>query len=333
MDNKEMIEVLKGTLYPDASDKAINMVLNYCKALNLDPMMKPVYIIKIGDRETLMPGIGLYRTQAIRTGNYAGLSEPIFGPIIQEEMQKPIFRWSKISRGNGSYNKREIERYETVLVSYPEWCKIIAKKLISDHICEFVSLEYWKENYATIIKDSDFPNDMWFKRPFGQLSKCAESQVLRKMCPEFVPQQPTYEEMEGKIFYGEKGGAIVESSNKNIYFKKEINKSDEINSYKDSSEKIESTIELVDKLKFFISRINIEKESIAQWFEKNGLKENEWDKISYNALKSIIEKMERKKPGLIQEWASECAFRKENEQENLLKLEIDQYADDKEKNK
>ena len=39
---------------------------------------------------------------------------------------------------------------------------------------------------------------MWAKRPFGQLSKCAEAQALRKAFPDTTGSQPTAEEMEGR---------------------------------------------------------------------------------------------------------------------------------------
>jgi len=53
-------------------------------------------------------------------------------------------------------------------------------------------------------KDTDMPNAMWKKRPYGQLSKCAEAQALRKAFPEAVPHEYTKEEMEGKFFQDEK---------------------------------------------------------------------------------------------------------------------------------
>ncbi|HDR9165923.1 TPA: recombinase RecT, partial [Burkholderia vietnamiensis] len=65
-------------------------------------------------------------------------------------------------------------------------------------IAEFSAKEYWKENYATAKKDTLAPNTMWRKRPYGQIAKCAEAQALRKAFPEYVPAQPTAEEMEGR---------------------------------------------------------------------------------------------------------------------------------------
>lgn len=35
-------------------------------------------------RDVIMPGIGSYRTQAARSGEYAGVSEPEFGQDIEE---------------------------------------------------------------------------------------------------------------------------------------------------------------------------------------------------------------------------------------------------------
>lgn len=175
---------LKSSLYPGASDSSVDLVLSYCKAAGLDPMQKPVHIVPMWDskarsmRDVVMPGIGLYRTNAARTGEFAGMSEPEFGPLVTERL-----------------GDRE--------VTFPEWCKVTAyRQLPSGHIAEFTATEYWVENYA--IKggrDQDqSPNAMWSKRVRGQIAKCAQAQALRMAFPEAVGSAPTAEEMEGKSF-------------------------------------------------------------------------------------------------------------------------------------
>ena len=80
-----IVSVLQSSLYPGASPESIGMVLAYCKAAGLDPLQKPVHIVPMWDgkarqmRDVVMPGIGLYRIQAARTGEYAGVTEPEFG--------------------------------------------------------------------------------------------------------------------------------------------------------------------------------------------------------------------------------------------------------------
>ena len=172
---------LKNSLYKGANDCSIQMVVEYCKACKLDPMQKPVHIVPMWDKntksmkDTIMPGIGLYRIQAARSNKYAGVSEPEYGDTVNTTLGG-------------------------VSISYPEWCKVTVKKLVGNNIVEFTAKEYWLENYATIKKDHNAPNSMWLKRPFGQLAKCAEAQALRKAFPEIITQQPTAEEMEGKSF-------------------------------------------------------------------------------------------------------------------------------------
>lgn len=172
---------LKNSLYKGANDCSIQMVVEYCKACKLDPMQKPVHIVPMWDKntksmkDTIMPGIGLYRIQAARSNKYAGVSEPEYGDTVNTTLGG-------------------------VSISYPEWCKVTVKKLVGNNIVEFTAKEYWLENYATIKKDHNAPNAMWLKRPFGQLAKCAEAQALRKAFPEIITQQPTAEEMEGKSF-------------------------------------------------------------------------------------------------------------------------------------
>jgi phage recombination protein Bet len=172
---------LKNSLYKGAKDDSIQMVVEYCKACKLDPMQKPVHIVPMWDKntksmkDTIMPGIGLYRIQAARSNKYAGVSEPKYGDTFNTTLGG-------------------------VSISYPEWCKVTVRKLVGNNIVEFTAKEYWLENYATARKDSEAPNAMWLKRPFGQLAKCSEAQALRKAFPEIITQQPTAEEMEGKSF-------------------------------------------------------------------------------------------------------------------------------------
>ena len=90
--DEELINVLRNSLYPSAQTDSIKMVLGYCQAAGLDPMQKPVHIVPIWDsklgatRDVVMPGIGLYRTQAYRTKEYAGVTEPEFAPDQTETL-------------------------------------------------------------------------------------------------------------------------------------------------------------------------------------------------------------------------------------------------------
>lgn len=188
MNEEELFKVLSNSLYVGAQTESIKMVLSYCNAAGLDPMLKPVHIVPMycatgkkdnggrdikAMRDVVMPGIGLYRTQAARSGEFAGTSEPEFGNDITETL-------------------------DGVNITYPAWCKVTVKRLMSNGaIAEFTAKEFWKENYATKSKDSKAPNAMWLKRPYAQINKCAESQALRKAFPE-IGSQPTAEEMEGK---------------------------------------------------------------------------------------------------------------------------------------
>ena len=97
-----------------------------------------------------------------------------------------------------------------VEMTYPKWCKVVVRRLLPNGmIVDFPAVEYWKENYATSGKDSEAPNAMWRKRPYGQISKCAEAQALRKAFPE-IGSQPTAEEMEGKEIVAQAEAVIVE---------------------------------------------------------------------------------------------------------------------------
>ncbi len=190
---EKLITVLGSSLYVGAKKESVEMVLSYCEAGKLDPMQKPVHIVPMSVkkqngsgnefRDVIMPGIGLYRIQADRSGTMAGITEPEYGPMITSTFK---------TKGYDNNPGKDIE------VTYPEWCKVTVKKIVGPHIVEFVAKEFWIENYATAGGNATAPNAMWAKRCRGQLAKCAEAQALRKAFPE-VGAQPTAEEMEGKI--------------------------------------------------------------------------------------------------------------------------------------
>jgi phage recombination protein Bet len=208
MTEGELLQVLQSSLYPGAKLESIKMVLGYCKAAGLDPMQKPVHIVPMKvssgrkddkgwdikeDRDVIMPGVGLYRTQASRTGAYAGVSDPEYGPTCQ--LKYASERWVDNDHGTG---RRKLTVDATL--DYPEWCRVTVTRIVDGEPRAFSAREYWLENYATKGASSDEPNAMWKKRPFGQIAKCAEAQALRKAFPEMTGSQPTAEEMEGKTF-------------------------------------------------------------------------------------------------------------------------------------
>ena len=183
--------VLQQTLYPGSTDQEVAMILDYCRARKIDPILKPVHLVPMDvktnqkdkdgkfiyeRKNVIMPGIGLYRIDASRSGQYAGMSEPEFGEEVMEQF--------------GDKVKKS--------VTYPKWCKITVKKMLDNQmIVEFTAKEFWKENYKTKSKWDNSPNDMWEKRAYGQLAKCAEAQALRKAFPDVVGNEYTMEEMEG----------------------------------------------------------------------------------------------------------------------------------------
>lgn len=180
---------LESSVYPGAKRESILLAVDYCLSRKLDVMLKPVHLVPMNVknaqtnqyewRDVPMPGVGLYRIQAERTGNYAGADAPEMGPDVTKTF--------KNKGGN------------EVTVTFPEWCKYTVHKLMGDRLVSYTALEYWEENYATDSAGSTAPNKMWTKRIRGQIAKCAEAQALRKAWPE-IGQEPTAEEMEGKAY-------------------------------------------------------------------------------------------------------------------------------------
>ena len=251
MDEAELMRVLSSSLYPGAKPESIKLVIGYCKAAGLDPMQKPVHIVPMSVKnaqtgryeykDVVMAGVGLYRIQAARSNQYAGVSEPEFGEDVTCNL------------GGAD-------------ITYPKWCKVTVKKIVNNTIVEFTAKEYWLENYAA-KKDTATPNTMWQKRPYGQLAKCAEAQALRKAFPEIVSQHPTAEEMEGKNFND------LEMEVKNITPKAQSisSKLDSVLSHQEEEVKDLEPSEILAELIELIKLHNVSSEIINKWCSKAGV--------------------------------------------------------------
>ena len=263
-----VLSALKSSLYTGAKDDSIQMVIEYCKACKLDPMQKPVHIVPMWDKntksmkDTIMPGIGLYRIQAARSNKYAGVSEPEYGDTVNTTL-------------------------DGVSISYPEWCKVTVKKLVENNIVEFTAKEYWLENYATARKDSTAPNAMWLKRPFGQLAKCAEAQALRKAFPEIITQQPTAEEMEGKSF-AENTKTVVENNTSQNALERYIE--DKKTEYDVTQDKV--ILNKYFALQELIQLHNVPQETVDLWLQKAQVES--LDELPEEKIEACIDYIDKK---------------------------------------
>jgi len=182
--------VLVDQIFPAAkSVEAVMMALAYCRKRNLDIFKKPVHIVPMWSSakramvETVWPGIAEIRTTAARTGQYAGIDAVEFGPMVERTFS-----------GQTGGNNTEIV---TKKVNYPEWASVVVYRITAGVKCAYHAKVYWEETYATMGK-SDVPNEMWGKRPRGQLDKCVEAAALRKAFPEELGNVYAAEEMEGR---------------------------------------------------------------------------------------------------------------------------------------
>lgn len=187
-------KVLVEAIFPAAKTvDSVVMALSYCKQRNLDIFKRPVHIVPMWSSqlgrmvETVWPSISELRTTAFRTGNYAGKSATIFGPAKKQKFEGRI---------EGYQGKPD--RQLSVEVEFPEWAQVTLTRVLNGQKCEFVSPKvYWLESYGRQGK-TDVPNEMWQKRPNGQLEKCVEAAGLRVAFPEEIGNEYAAEEMEGQ---------------------------------------------------------------------------------------------------------------------------------------
>lgn len=192
-------KALVEAIFPAAkSADSVIMALSYCRARKLDPFKRPVHIVPMWSAsvgamvETVWPGISELRTTAFRTGQYAGKDETEFGPEVERTF-----------KGTFKGETREIT------VSFPAWGRVRLTRILGGVERSFVSPKvYWLEAYAK-WGNTDVPNDMWAKRPNGQLEKCVEAAGLRCAFPEEIGNDLAAEEMEGQRLLHDEAPAAI----------------------------------------------------------------------------------------------------------------------------
>ena len=177
-------KALVEAVYPEAkTTDSVILALSYCKARKLDPFKRVVHIVPVWDSErrayveTVWPGIAEHRTTAFRTKQYAGADACQFGETIEQAF-------------SGETKRGKIN----VTLKFPAWAQLTVYRLIDGQRVPVPGPRvYWLETYSRLGR-AEVPNDMWQKRPFGQLEKCAEAAALRRAFPEELGDEPTVEE-------------------------------------------------------------------------------------------------------------------------------------------
>ncbi|MGY6275312.1 phage recombination protein Bet [Methylomonas sp. MgM2] len=199
-------KVLTEVTFPTAkTPEAILMALDYCKARKLDIFKKPVHIVPMWSAalgrnvETVWPSIMEIQTTASRTGVWAGMDRPVWGPDVTKTF-------------TGRY-KDDNEQWQesSVTVTFPEWVAVTVYRIVGGKRCAFTEEVYWLEAYSTAGgKNSQVPTAMWIKRPKGQLSKCGKAASLRAAFPEECGYAA--EEMDGKALDDITDGNVIDGS-------------------------------------------------------------------------------------------------------------------------
>ncbi|MBN9497824.1 MAG: phage recombination protein Bet [Alphaproteobacteria bacterium] len=177
-------KALVEAVFPAAkTPDSVVLALSYCKARRLDPFKRVVHIVPIWDsesssmKETVWPGIAEHRTTAFRTKAYAGADAATFGETIERTFE-------------GKTKKGEVK----ATVRFPEWCQLTVYRLIDGQRVPVPGPRvYWLETYSRMGR-TEVPNDMWQKRPNGQIEKCAEAAALRRAFPEELGDEAVVEE-------------------------------------------------------------------------------------------------------------------------------------------
>ena len=198
-------------VYPSAETPDVVMaVVEYCAVRKLDPYKRPVHVVPMYNArlrrkvQVVMQGINEVEITAARTGLWAGMDRPVWGPMV-----KRTFR-GEFENDDGT------KRQADVTLEFPEWCAVTVYRLVGGAPRAFTEQLFWEESYGRAGFRSEVPNQRWQTARRQMLHKCTKAAVIRAAFPEegfgFVAEEMEDREIdtggvtiEGKIDHGDPG--------------------------------------------------------------------------------------------------------------------------------
>jgi len=169
-------QILTDSIFPTATDpNVIWLAYELCKYRKLDIMRRPYHVMRVWSSaagreiEQLVAGINELLVTATRTGEFAGVDPPVYGPWITETF---VGRRKRRERDQETWADVE------VTISYPETISITVYRYVQGNRCAFVMPIRWREEYQR-VGPTQLPNDTWTKRSIDQAQKVALAASLR----------------------------------------------------------------------------------------------------------------------------------------------------------
>lgn len=162
----EQIKLLAETIARGCTESEMNLFLEIAKLTRLNPFTGQIRPVKRWNSDlgreamVIQTGIDGYRSIASRTGEMAGIEDPI---------------------------------YDSEEEAFPKWAKVTVYRWSNGEKIPYTATARWTE-YVQKKKDGH-PNSMWTRMPYLMLGKCAESLALRKAFPDELSSVYTEEEM------------------------------------------------------------------------------------------------------------------------------------------
>lgn len=165
--SEKRVQMVRDKFANGAPQDEFDLFIAFCRAKNLDPLQRQVYLIPRWDKNknanvwSIQTSIDGYRAIADRTGCYAGSDDAIFTESGQKVWDKPR----------------------------PDTAKVTVWKMVQGQRCPFTATARWDEYYQE-------KSPLWGRMPHTMLAKCSESLALRKAFPEQLSGVYTDTEME-----------------------------------------------------------------------------------------------------------------------------------------